>query len=192
MISYITGKLASKDIGTAVVEAGGIGYEISIPTNSSLYLSHEGEEVTVYTYLAVREDDMSLYGFSDRESLDLFKLLITVNGIGAKAAMSILSALNANQLKQAITFEDASAIAQAQGGGKKTALRVVLELKDKIEKIYTAPVKETVVDDTDEKKEALDALLTLGYSRQEAVNALAGIEADDTEAYIKLALKNLF
>ena len=192
MIGYITGKLASKDIGIAIVEAGGIGYEINIPTNSALYLSHEGEDVTVYTYLAVREDDMSLYGFSDKESLKLFKLLITVNGIGAKAAMSILSALNADQLKQAITFEDANAIAQAQGVGKKTAQRVVLELKDKVDKIYTAPVQDTVVENPDDKKEALDALMALGYSRQEAVKALSGVEADDAQEYIKLALKNLF
>ena len=135
---------------------------------------------------------MSLYGFSDKESLKLFKLLITVNGIGAKAAMSILSALNADQLKQAITFEDANAIAQAQGVGKKTAQRVVLELKDKVDKIYTAPVQDTVVENPDDKKEALDALMALGYSRQEAVKALSGVEADDAQEYIKLALKNLF
>ncbi len=192
MIAYIRGILASKDPGTAVVEAGGIGYEINIPTNSSIYLSRVGEEVTVHTYLAVREDDMSLYGFSDREELKLFKLLITVNGIGAKAAMSILSALNADQLKQAIAFEDADAICQAQGVGKKTAQRVVLELRDKVEKIYEAPAAAVEAGDPDEKKEALDALIVLGYSRQEAVKALAGTEADDAEGYIKEALKKLF
>lgn len=103
-----------------------------IPANSPLYKNIEGETVKVFTSMIVREDDISLYGFSDKESLELFELLITVNGIGAKAAMAIMSVLPQSELKRAIATGDAKAISAANGVGKKTAERVILELKDKV------------------------------------------------------------
>lgn len=194
MIHYIKGTLAIKLDTGIVVEAGGIGYDISVPGNSSLYLRSEGDEVICYTAMIVREDDVSLYGFADRESLELFRLLITVSGVGAKAAMAVLSALTSSQLRQAIAFEDDKAIATANGVGKKTAQRIVLELKDKVSADST-PVSEqqtvSAVSD-DARTEAVNGLIALGYSRAEAVNALAGTEAATAEEYIKKALKNLF
>ena len=117
-----------------VVEAGGLGYEITVPANSSVYLAHEGEPVTVYTAMMVREDDVSLYGFGDKNELDTFRKLITVSGVGAKAAIAILSAMPLHEVHQAIILEDAKSLTRANGIGKKTAERIVLELKDKVAK----------------------------------------------------------
>ncbi len=194
MIHYIKGTLAMKLDTGIVIETGGIGYDISVPGNSSLYLHSEGDEVICYTAMIVREDDISLYGFADRESLELFRLLITVNGVGAKAAMSVLSALTSSQLRQAISFEDDKAIATANGIGKKTAQRIVLELKDKVsaDNIPVAGQQPSQEESGNAKAEAIKGLVALGYSRAEAVNALAGIEAATIEEYIKKALKNLF
>ena len=194
MIHYIKGTLAMKLDTGIVVEAGGIGYDISVPGNSSLYLRSEGDEVICYTAMIVREDDMSLYGFADRESLELFRLLITVSGVGAKAAMAVLSALTSSQLRQAIAFEDDKAIATANGVGKKTAQRIVLELKDKVSADDVSVPEQQAVSavSDDARTEAVNGLIALGYSRAEAVNALAGTEAATAEEYIKKALKNLF
>ena len=144
--------------------------------------------------MIVREDDVSLYGFADRESLELFRLLITVSGVGAKAAMAVLSALTSSQLRQAIAFEDDKAIATANGVGKKTAQRIVLELKDKVSAgDVSVPEQQTVSAVSDDARtEAVNGLVALGYSRAEAFNALAGAEAATVEEYIKKALKNLF
>lgn len=194
MIHYIKGTLAMKLDTGIVVEAGGIGYDISVPGNSPLYLRSEGDEVICYTAMIVREDEVSLYGFADRESLELFRLLITVSGVGAKAAMAVLSALTSSQLRQAIAFEDDKAIATANGIGKKTAQRIVLELKDKVSadnvSVSEQQTAQAVSDDA--RTEAVNGLIALGYSRAEAVNALAGTEAATAEEYIKKALKNLF
>ena len=131
MIGFVKGTLAEKGAGYVIIEAGGIGYEIFVPANSAAYLSSEGDEVKVYTMMSVREDDVSLYGFSRRGELDAFKKLISVNGVGAKAGISILSAFTLEQLQEAIAFEDAKALTKANGVGKKIAERIVLELKDK-------------------------------------------------------------
>lgn len=194
MIHYIKGTLAMKLDTGIVVETGGIGYDISVPGNSSLYLRSEGDEVICYTAMIVREDDVSLYGFADRESLELFRILITVSGVGAKAAMAVLSALTSSQLRQAIAFEDDKAIATANGVGKKTAQRIVLELKDKVSADdVSVPEQQAVSAASDDvRSEAANGLVALGYSRAEAVNALAGTEAATVEEYIKKALKNLF
>ena len=132
MLHYIKGTLAMKMASEIVVEAGGLGYEITVPANSSVYLAHEGDQVTVYTAMMVREDDVSLYGFGDKNELDTFRKLITVSGVGAKAAIAILSAMPLHEVHQAIILEDAKSLTRANGIGKKTAERIVLELKDKI------------------------------------------------------------
>lgn len=199
MIHYIKGVLAMKFDGGIVVETGGIGYEIHVPANSSVYLAKDHEEITVYTAMIVREDDLSLYGFGEQESLDTFNKLITVNGVGAKAALAILSAMPIHQVKQAIVFEDVASLTKANGIGKKTAQRIVLDLKDKfgtIEESGLPGQPEIPGEDmaADERTEAVNALIALGYSKGEAVNALAAIKEKEltTEEYIKAALKRLF
>ena len=199
MLHYIKGILAMKMASEIVVEAGGLGYEITVPANSSVYLAHEGDQVTVYTAMMVREDDVSLYGFGDKNELDTFRKLITVSGVGAKAAIAILSAMPLNEVHQAIILEDAKSLTRANGIGKKTAERIVLELKDKFGTIEDAALPQgvelpAVSASSDNRTEAVNALMALGYTKGEAVNAMAMVkEADLTvEEYIKQALKRLF
>ena len=200
MLHYIKGILAMKLATEIVVEAGGLGYEITVPANSSVYLAHEGDPVTVYTAMMVREDDVSLYGFGDKNELDTFRKLITVSGVGAKAAIAILSAMPLHEVHQAIILEDAKSLTRANGIGKKTAERIVLELKDKFGSIEDASLPQgvqapaAVSASSDARTEAVNALIALGYTKGEAVNALAMVpDADLTvEEYIKQALKRLF
>lgn len=201
MIGFIRGILAEKSNGYIIVDVGGIGYEIFVPANSGAYMAAEGSEIMVYTSMIVREDDVSLYGFSRKGELDAFKKLITVSGVGAKAAISILSAFTLEQLQQAIVFEDAKTLTKANGIGKKSAERIVLELKDKFSaeghdgSMHTS---ETLMTSdggaATGRAEAVSALIELGYSRGEATSALASIKETDlsAEEYIRLALKNLF
>lgn len=200
MLHYIKGKLAMKQETGIVVEAGGLGYEISVPGNSRLYLAAEGEELTVFTAMIVREDDISLYGFYDKSELDTFRKLITVSGVGAKAALAMLSAMPLAELHQAIVFEDAKALTRANGIGKKTAERIVLELKDKFGEIETVQLPEgadsVMIEqgEADPRTEAVEALINLGYTKGEAMNAMAAVKETEltAEEYIKQALKQLF
>ena len=194
MIHYLKGIVAGSEPGMLVLEASGIGYEIYVPDGCEALLSQgTGEIVTIYTAMIVREDDISLYGFSDRESLAMFRLLMTVSGVGAKAAMSVLSALPVGQLAQAIAYEDAAAITKANGIGKKTAQRIVLDLRDKVDG-FTALSGAQTARPSKKQNEAKDlaasALMNLGLTRTEALTALAGIPEDDLsiEEYIRRAL----
>ncbi|MBE6030438.1 MAG: Holliday junction branch migration protein RuvA [Clostridiales bacterium] len=198
MLHYIKGKLMMRIDGGVVVETGGIGFEINVPENSAVYLAQEGDNVSLFLNMIVREDDMSLYGFSEKEGLELFKKLITVNGVGAKAAMAILSVAPVSELRKAIVFEDADFLTRANGVGKKTAQRIVLELKDKIGDAGISSDMPVISDISsvsgDARGEAVSALIALGYSRAEAAGAVSAVAEQDlsSEDYIKRALKKLF
>ena len=198
MIRYVKGIYSMNINGGIVVETqSGLGLEIFLPANSPIYRYGEGETIMVYTSMIVKEDDISLYGFHNRDNLEIFERLITVSGVGAKGAMSILSTLEAAELKRAIAFEDAKEISRANGIGKKTAEIIILELKDKLAKTdipaYVPPA-DTADVSSDSRSEAITALVTLGYTKAEAFNAVASIndEGLSSEEYIKKALKNLF
>lgn len=199
MIGYIHGNLAYKLENAVVIDTGGVGYEIFIPSNSPIFLAREGEDVRVFTVMIVKEDEMSLYGFSDRESVNLFRQLLTVSGVGAKAAMAILSALSAADTVKAITFGDAAMLTRANGIGKKSAERIILELSDKVGSglgsgLHTgAAATGSVGAANDPKADAIEALLTLGYSRSEAGAAIMSIDGADlkVEDYVKRALRNM-
>ena len=198
MIRYVKGIYSMNINGGIVVETqSGLGLEIFLPANSPIYRYGEGETIMVYTSMIVKEDDISLYGFHNRDNLEIFERLITVSGVGAKGAMSILSTLEAAELKRAIAFEDAKEISRANGIGKKTAERIILELKDKLSKTdipaYVPPA-DTADVSSDSRSEAITALVALGYTKAEAFNAVASIndEGLSSEEYIKKALKNLF
>lgn len=196
MIHFIRGKLAILNPGSIVIENNGIGYGLTVPENSSFFLSKEGEEVFAYTSMIVREDDISLYGFSDRETQRMFHRLMSVTGVGAKAAMAILSALPLQELIRAILFEDAVTLTRANGIGKKSAQRIVLELKDKVEAadgLNAGTVQALTGSPTDARGEAADGLMALGYTKSEALTALSKIPEEDlsAEEYIKKALKRL-
>ena len=193
MFHYIRGRITETMPGMVVIESNGIGYEVNVPDGSRAFLASPEEEIVLYTAMMVREDDVSLYGFTDRDSLAMFRLLQTVSGVGAKAAIAILSVLNPADLRKALFFEDVALITRANGVGKKTAQRLCLELKDKV----GAPgeIPEAAVVQAPEKgsarNEALQALVALGYSRSEAMSLMSTISEQDltSEEYVRLALR---
>ena len=207
MFYYIEGKLAHLDYGFAVVDANGVGYKLTITqtTYESMppHLSvSEAPVVRLYTYMAVREDGIELFGFASESELEAFKLLITVSGVGPKAATAILSVFTPDKLAITIMNEDTKAIAKANGIGAKTAARIVLELKDKISKTYTESIpasqsasatRTTAPVGSSKLSDAQSALLVLGYTKSEVVAALRGIDLTnkETDDIIRLALKNL-
>ncbi|HCU07467.1 MAG TPA: Holliday junction branch migration protein RuvA [Clostridiales bacterium] len=191
MFHYIKGRIAEVLPGLAVLENDGIGYELHIPENSAAYLAKIGEEMRFYTAMIVREDDISLYGFTDRDALSMFRKLITVSGVGAKAALAVLSAMPLSELSRAIVFEDVAALTRANGIGKKTAQRIVLELKEKIDVTETGvSAPDTDIAAGSAKEEAINALIYLGYTKSEAMTAMIGINDPEltAEEYIKKAL----
>ncbi|WP_027399306.1 Holliday junction branch migration protein RuvA [Anaerovorax odorimutans] len=193
MFHYIKGKVTMKFGGGVVVETNGIGYEVFLPDNSSIYLTNHDEEILVYTAMIIKEDDVSIYGFPEKEAIYLFRKLMTVSGVGAKAALAILSIMPVLEVKKAIVFGDTASLTRANGIGKKSAERIILELKDKLGEVggLNNESRNAVV--SDNKSEAIDALLGLGYSKSEAMTAISGITQDNltTEEYIKQALKRI-
>ena len=202
MIGYIKGIVEEVTSDRLILENGGIGYEIFVPSSVLDSGLREGEELKIYTYLNVREDALQLFGFLTRDDLQVYRLLIGVNGIGPKAAIGVLSAMSADTLRFAVLADDAAAIAKAPGIGKKTAQKLILELKDKFsleeafeQKLAATQAKETVQAGEDASSEAVQALVALGYSCTEALQAVkkvAGAADMDTEAVLKAALKYLF
>lgn len=200
MIRYVKGIYGMAVNGGIVVEtSSGIGFEIFLPVNSPIYKYSEGDNIMVYTSMIVKEDSMTLYGFHNRESLDIFELLITVSGVGAKGAMAIVGTLSSEKLKRAIAFEDAKEISRANGIGKKTAERIILELKDKVAKLdgeipTGVAVSDVTSSSADSRTEAISAMVALGYTKAEAFSAVSAVndEGLTSEEYIKKALKNLF
>jgi Holliday junction DNA helicase RuvA len=202
MIAYINGIVEDVAEGNAVLDVGGIGYNIKISADTASRLPGLGEPVKLYTYTCVREDAFQLYGFLSRSDLEIFKLLITVSGIGPKGGLAILSCMGADDLRFAIMSGDSKAIAKAPGIGPKTAQRVILDLKDKISIDDTLISMEIAQNsggvslqaDTPQKKEAIEALVALGYGQTEsvkAVNAIEGIENMEAGAVLKAALKKI-
>lgn len=199
MYAYIKGVIADKDLDNVVLETGGIGYNIKISPGTSALLPSTGESIKLYTYTSVREDAIHLYGFLTKDDLDIFKMLINVNGIGPKGGQSILSVMSADELRFAIVSGDAKMIAKAQGIGAKTAQRVILDLKDKISLEDTFHAVKEEIDGKEEtsfgaSKEAIEALTALGYGSTEAVRAVKSVEGANemsVEEILKKALKYL-
>lgn len=197
MIRHITGKYLFYEKGSIVVETqGGIGFRIHVADTSPVLNAREGDVVQLYTYMQVKDDGMSLFGFNDRDALTLFEQLLTVNGVGPKAGLAIMSIGTVNQIKAFIMHKDAKSIAKAQGVGKKTAERVILELADKVSAVPIQDAEiaaESAVLFSDERNNAVVALTTLGYSKAEAEEAIGHVPEDDLtiEEYIKESLKFL-
>lgn len=206
MYAYLKGTLEEVTEDNIVVEAGGIGYNVKVSTTTADLLPPLGNEVKIYTYTLVREDTFSLYGFMTRDDLEIFRKLITVNGIGPKGGLAILSVMSADALRFAIMAGDAKAIAKAPGVGNKTAERVILDLRDKISLEDTlrglgepAPSVNGVLSggspDNLMKKEAIEALVALGYSASDATTAVKKVavtEETTVESILKTALKYMF
>lgn len=202
MYAFIKGRIDSLAEENVVLDVGGIGYNIKISSGTFALLPGIGEEVKLYTYTSVREDALCLFGFLSRDDLEVFKKLITVNGIGPKGGLAILSVMSADNLRFAILSGDAASIAKAPGIGKKTAERVILDLKDKISLEDTLIHREmqvvSNVEGAPEQKtrnEAVEALTALGYSASDAIHAVKNVSVEedmDVETILKLALKNMF
>lgn len=202
MFAFIRGKIDYISEDNVVIDTGGVGYNVKISSGTLAALPGIGEEIKLYTYTCVREDMFSLFGFLSRDDLEIFKKLITVNGIGPKGGLAILSVMSADNLRFAILSGDSASIAKAPGIGKKTAERVILDLKDKISIEDTLVHKEMqAVPDIQgapmqqARNEAVEALVALGYSPSDALHAVKNVQAEedvDVETILKLALKNMF
>lgn len=203
MFYYLNGELTHRDVNMCVIDCGGVGYGLTISMITSESLSSKmGQKVKLYTYLAVREDGVELFGFGSSEERNAFNMLIGVSGVGPKAAINILSVMSPDRLAMAVCTEDTKSISKAQNIGSKTAARIVLELKDKVAKdmMHSTSSSKGLGDvgnaahiaTSGNLSEATEALMVLGYDKSSVVKALAGIDpSTDVGAIIKAALKKL-
>lgn len=194
MISHIYGEMVHRGEGFVVIDVGGIGYHINVTKTSLQELTNKKEKVKLYTYLNVREDALTLYGFINESELEMFKLLISVTRIGPQIALNIMSQIKLEELAAAIIQEDERVLTHISGVGQKNAKRLILELKDKIKKkmedySISHPPKSSI------NQDAISALISLGFQRKEAQEAVdsvsANIKEPTVEALIKAALSNL-
>jgi Holliday junction DNA helicase RuvA len=203
MFYYLSGELAHVENNTCVIDCGGVGYKLTVSLiTSDMLITKLGQKTKLYTHLAVREDGIELFGFSSTEERSCFNHLIGVSGVGPKVAIGVLSAMEPDKFVFAVCTEDVKAIAKAPGVGKKTAARIILELKDKLSDSVILPVSQGL--DTKDKlsvrptvknpilTEATEALTVLGYDKNSILNALAGIDLNQNVGeIIRLALKKL-
>jgi Holliday junction DNA helicase RuvA len=208
VIAYVNGILENIEEGNAVVDVNGVGYNVNISGSTMDRMPGIGEMVKLYTYTNVKEDAFTLFGFLSRDELNLFKMLITVNGIGPKGGLSILSVMTPDDLRFAIMSGDSKSLSKAPGIGKKTAERITLELRDKLkvseEEFLAAAggVSSTAIEgvdgDNSARDEAVAALVALGYNSSDSMKAVRKVlaanpnAATDTEALLKAALKEMF
>lgn len=201
MLAYIKGILEIKTKGYIVVEVSGLGYKIFMPESTIAKAGNIGDKVQIHTFMRVREDDVSLYGFLTNEELRMFELLLSVSGIGAKGALGILSNITPSQFALAVISNDVAILKKVPGIGPKTAQRAILELKDKLKKDQEIAVTEgeeassieKVIKEDEKVSEAISALQVLGYSRREIVEALQNVELTSlsVEDIIRKGLANL-
>ncbi len=206
MIAYVNGIIEYIEEGLCVVDVGGIGMNVFISGSTMDRMPGIGEAVKLYTYTSVKEDSFTLYGFLSRDELSLFKMLITVNGIGPKGGLSILSVMTPDDLRFAIMAGDSKSISAAPGIGKKTAERITLELRDKIKvseddmlgNSARVTMDDLTGDASSARDEAVAALVALGYNSTDAMKAVRKVlkadegAASDTEVLLKLALKEMY
>lgn len=202
MISFIRGNIADVTESSVIVEAGNIGYEVYMTGAAIEEVSRMKQEVKLYTYFHVREDVMQLYGFLNKDDLQMFRLLLGVNGIGPKAALGVMSGLSTDELRFAVLSDDVKTISKAPGIGRKTAQKMILELKDKLKLEDAFEKKLEHEQETasggealhDGRQEAVEALTALGYSSTDALRAVrkvTDVDPEDVEGILKAALKNL-
>lgn len=197
MISYIKGELVYIGNDSVIVDNNGIGYNIGVSSNTLAKLPHINETVKIFTYMNVKEDGVTLFGFTSKEELNMFNMLIGVNGVGPKGALAVLSVLSPGEIALAVASNDIKTLSSGKGVGKKMAERIALELRDKVAKSESADLGAAAVSfkaDPSEKNDALAGLLVLGYSRTEASRAVDAVYKDGMTGgdIIKLALKVLY
>ncbi len=197
MISYIKGTLAQRGESYIILETGGIGYQIFVSPGFLSKMPETGKEMKIFTYMSVKEDGISLFGFSSKEEQEMFLKLLTVGGVGPKGALGFLSQLSPQEIVMAILSGDEKTLSKAPGVGRKTAQRVILELRDKCTTQDAMAIPMEMEEETGSvggaKFEAIEAMTALGYSRSEAAKAVGQVAAEGmtTEDILKAALKKM-
>lgn len=197
MIATLNGKLIVKELNYVVVECGGVGLKCYVTQNTYATVGNVGDAVFLHTYLSVREDALDLYGFADSSELEVFKLITSVSGVGSKIGLAILSEFTPDKIMLYIASSDAKSLTSAAGVGIKLAQRIILELKDKVGSVFVADSSLDVksignVNVNTSSKEAIEALVSLGYTQSEASLAVSRLDSSlDTNELIKQALKSL-
>lgn len=202
MIAFIIGTVVDIDENKVIIAHHGMGFNVNVPSTVVNRVS-SGEQIKLYTYMSVKEDDISLFGFLSQDDLKMYRMLLNVNGIGPKAALGVLSALSADELRFAVLADDAAVIAKAPGIGKKTAQKMILELKDKLsledafeQKLANNQVQnmKTSTAHSEAASEAVQALVALGYSATDALRAVKHVDSTSdmsVEQILKAALKHI-
>ncbi len=198
MYAYLKGTVADKGLNSLVIDVGGVGYLLSVSMNTLQETPPVGEQMKVYTHFSVREDAMELFGFASQEEKNMFTRLLTVSGIGPKVALSILGAMPLRDLTLAIVTGDITSLSRAPGVGKKTAQRLALELKEKVDEselnyVSAASSGPVTPIQEDAAQEALAALQALGYTASEAARAVSQVrgQSDSANDLVRLALRNM-
>lgn len=191
MIGSLRGRIAHKQPPQIIIECGGVGYEIQTPMSTFLELPGTGSEVFLHTHLVVREDAQTLYGFSTEEEKALFRTLLKVSGVGAKMGLAILSGMTVGDFQRCVEYEDSARLVKIPGVGKKTAERLIIEMRDRIDITAAELTAGTTTPRLDPKNEAFDALISLGYRSNEINRLLAKLDIVDKSAedIIRLALR---
>ena len=194
MIGSLRGRLAGKQAPHIVLECNGVGYEIETPMSTFLDVPAPGTEIFLHTHLMVREDAQILYGFASEDERALFRTLLKVNRVGAKMALGVLSAMSASDFRRCVEYEDTAMLSKVPGIGKKTAERLIMEMRDKVDKVGAPSLRgETVTVEASSRSEAFDALVALGYKANEVNKLLGKLDTDgkSAEDIIRQALKQV-
>lgn len=201
MIGRLLGTLVDKQAPDILIDVNGVGYEVQLPLTSFYELPEVGQQATVFTHFVVREDAQLLYGFNSKQERSLFRLLIKANGVGPKLALTILSGLTAEQFVQCVQHDDVTTLVKLPGVGKKTAERLLIEMRDRIKELNMAPAELTAPQNVGASPlianngmdDAIAALISLGYSAQQANKAVKAVykDGDDSEVVIRNALKSM-
>jgi Holliday junction DNA helicase RuvA len=192
MIGSLRGRLTLKQAPQIVVECGGIGYEVEMPMSTFLDLPEAGSDLFLYTHLVVREDAQILYGFTTTDDRLLFRTLLKVNRVGAKMALGVLSAMTANDFRRCVEYEDTTTLSKIPGVGKKTAERLIVEMRDRIDKVLADDGgTKAVTTEASARSEAFDALVSLGYKPNEVNRLIGKLDTENLSAedILRLALK---
>ena len=191
MIGSLRGRIARKQPPQIILECGGVGYEIETPMSTFLELPEKGTEIFLHTHLVVREDSQTLYGFSSEEEKSLFRSLLKISGVGARMGLAILSGMSVNDFQRCVEYEDSARLVKIPGVGKKTAERLIIEMRDRIDVTSAEVTAGTSTARSDPRNEAFDALLSLGYRANEINRLLTKLDVagKSAEDIIRLALR---
>lgn len=191
MIGSLRGQLTAKQAPHIIIDCQGVGYEVETPMSTFLDLPPIGDKLFLHTHLVVRDDAQLLYGFATEEERSLFRMLLKISGVGAKMSLAILSTMSVHDFRRCVEYEDSATLVRVPGVGKKTAERLIIEMRDRIDRAFTGGSSRTVALATSPRNEAVDALMALGYKTGEVNKLIAGldVEGKSAEDIIRLALR---